>query len=159
MPIFNNMISSDGNSSDDGDKGDNTSRRAVDKGVSGDQTRGETDGSGLNPGRIRGFGMPTGSNNQAESPSLNDMRARQGAIVAKFMTFYKRKSTLVIEMYEACFYKQKPRWDQIENFVYNDLCPTDDLRKSVKDVQLHPVKMLIFVRFSEDKIRDYIATK
>ena len=62
-------------------------------------------------------------------------------------------------MYEACFYKSKPKWDQIAEFVYNDLCPTDELRKAVKDVQLHPVKMLIFVRFSEDKYRDQVAAK
>ena len=84
---------------------------------------------------------------QAEAPSLNDMRARQGASVAKFMTFFKRKSSLVIEMYEACFYREKPKWDQIAEFIYTDLCPTSDLRKSVLDVQLHPVKMLIFLRF------------
>ena len=79
--------------------------------------------------------------------------------MAKFMTFFKRRSTLVIEMYEACFYKNKPKFDQIANFIYSDLCPTDDLRRAVRDVQLHPVKMLIFVRFSEDKFRDSIAAK
>jgi len=145
MPIYNNMIVSDDESSSEVRKQGNSREvrnnaggRAVDRIPSGD-------GSGLNPERARGFGMQTASakNNQSESPSLNDMRARQGAIVVKFMTFYK----------------QKPRWDQIANFVYNNLCPTDDLRKSVKDVQLHPVKMLIFVRFCEDKFRDHIAAK
>ena len=60
-------------------------------------------------------------------------------------------------MYEACFYKDKPKWDQLADFVYNDLCPTAELRKSVKDVQLHPVKMLIFIRFSDDKSRDEVV--
>ena len=70
--------------------------------------------------------------------------------MAKFMTFFKRRSTLVIEMYEACFYRDKPTWDQIAEFVYSDLCPNDELRRAVKDVHIHPVKMLISVRFAED---------
>ena len=116
------------------------------------------DASGLNPNRIRGFGNDSG-NSRVDTPSLNEMRAKQGAIVAKFMTFFKRKSSVVIEMYEACFFKEKPRWDQIANFVYHDLCPNDTLRKAVKDVQLHPVKMVIFVRFSSDSVRDEVVRR
>ena len=116
------------------------------------------DKSGLNPNRVRGFGSQ-GVHKVVETPSLNEMRAKQGAIVAKFMTFFKRQSTLVIEMYEACFYKEKPKWVQIADFVYKDLCPTDELRRAVKDVQLHPVKMLIFVKFSEDKFRDQVVAR
>ena len=127
----------------------------------GNQLRQHSDSSGLNPNRIRGFGGPATSKSHADvqAPTLNEMRARQGAIVAKFMTFFKRKSSLVIEMYEACFYRDKPKWDQIAEFIYSDLCPTEELRRSVKDVQLHPVKMLIFVRFSEDKYRDQVVAK
>ena len=152
IPVYNNMTADVEESSDT-------------KSQNGDKNNSEVTGdirdqSGLNPRRIRGFGgLQRNNNSQAESPSLNDMRARQSAIVAKVMTFYKRKSTLVIEMYEGCFYKQKPRWDQIANFIYKDLCPMDDLRKAVKDVQLHPVKMLIFIRFAEDRFRDYIVSK
>ena len=76
-----------------------------------------------------------------ETPTLNEMRARQGAIVAKFMTFFRRKSTLVIELYEKSFYQQKPTWDKIADFVYNDLCQTPELRKEVKDAQFHPVNV------------------
>ena len=117
------------------------------------------DNSGLNPNRIRGFGTSNSSEKVVDTPSLNQMRAKQGAIVAKFMTFFKRQSTLVIEMYEACFYKNKPKWDQIADFVYKDLCPTDDMRRAIRDVQLHPVKMLIFIKFSEDKFRDQIVAR
>ena len=53
------------------------------------------DSSGLNPNRVRGFGNQI-TNNTVESPTLNQMRAKQGAIVAKFMTFFRRKSTKVI---------------------------------------------------------------
>ena len=79
---------------------------------------GAKDNSGLNPNRVRGFGQTP--MNRASTPSLNDMRARQGAIVAKFMTFFKRKSSVVIEMYESCFFKEKPKWDQLADFVYKN---------------------------------------
>ena len=113
---------------------------------------------GLNPYRSRGFRGQSGSS-RFETPSLNDMRAKQGAIVAKFMTFFKRKSTLVIEMYQTSFYRQKPNWDSIADFVYNDLCKTAELRKAVQDVQFHPVKMLLFIRFSEERLRDDIVAR
>ena len=94
-----------------------------------------------------------------ERPTLNAMKANQGAIVAKFMTFFRRKSTLVVEMYEKSFYKLKPTWDKIADFIYSDLCQTPELRKNVKDVQFHPVKMLLFIRFSEDKFKDEVLEK
>ena len=111
---------------------------------------------GLNPYRSRGFGMGQA---RVETPSLNDMRARQGAIVAKFMTFFQRKCSLVIEMYEGAFYRQKPNWDRIAEFVYTDLCNTTDLRKGVQDVQFHPVKMLLFIKFSEEGWRDAVVDR
>ena len=123
-------------------------------GVGGSDNRGGAgggDGSGLNPSRVRGFGS---SMNRATTPSLNDMRARQGAIVAKFLTFFKRKTTLVIELYVNAFYRAKPTWDKIADFIYNDLCNTAELRAGVKDVQFHPVKMLLFVKFKEERLRD-----
>ena len=51
----------------------------------------------------------------------------------------------MIELYERVFYNKRPGWDSLANFVYNDLCPTDVLRKSVQDVQFHPVKMILFI--------------
>ena len=118
-------------------------------GFVGGRSSGMRNQPGLNPNRVRGF----------ETPSLNDMRARQGAIVAKFMTFFKRKCSLVVEMYQHAFYKQKPNWDTIADFIHNDLCNTVELRKGVVDVQFHPVKMLIFIRFNEENLRDETVTR
>ena len=73
------------------------------------------------------------------------MRARQEATVAKFLTFFQRKNTLVIELYMHCFYKQKPTQDKVAKFIYQDLCPAPHLRSAIQDVQFHPVKMLLFV--------------
>ena len=62
------------------------------------------------------------------------MRAKQSAIVAKFMTFFQRKCTLVIEMYESSFYREKPNWDRIAEFIYTDLCNTGELREDSQKV-------------------------
>ena len=116
------------------------------------------DQAALNPYRDIGFGAQT-MTARIDTPSLSDMRAKQKAIVAKFMTFFQRKSTLVIEMYQHSFFKEKPNWDRIADFIYSDLCRTQELRSAIKDVQFHPVKMLLFVRFSEEKFRDDIVTR
>ena len=45
-------------------------------------------GDGLNPNRQRGF------SGRIETPSLKDMRAKQGAVVSKFLNFMNRKRTV-----------------------------------------------------------------
>ena len=89
------------------------------------------------------------------------MRARQGAVVGKFMNFMHRKNTIVIELYERAFYTKKPNWDQLANFVYNDLCPSAELelRGDLVDVQLHPVKMMIFIKFRTELVRDQVVAR
>ena len=66
---------------------------------------------GLNPNRQRGFGT-----RRIETPTLNDMRARQGAVVSKFMNFMQRKNTVVIELYEKAFYTKRPTWESLAKF-------------------------------------------
>ena len=114
----------------------------------------DVQGERLNPTRFRGFGGA-----RMETPTMSDMRAKQGAIVARFMTFFQRKFSLVIEMYVGAFYRQKPNWDSIAEFVHTDLCNTPDLRKEVKDVQFHPVKMLLFIKFSGESCRDAVVQR
>ena len=46
---------------------------------------------GLNPYRQNGFGAAV--SRRIEAPTLNDMRARQGAVVGKFMNFMQRNKT------------------------------------------------------------------
>lgn len=113
---------------------------------------------GLNPYRHRGFGDQYVTR-RYETPSLNEMRAKQGALVSKFMTFFQRKCSLVIEMYAAPFYRRKPDWDRIAEFIYNDLCNTPELRKEVLDVQFHPVKMLLFIKCSDEQWRDAMVAR
>ena len=79
------------------------------RGTHGQRGGGSSDGDGLNPNRQRGFGQ-----RRIETPTLNEMRARQGAVVGKFMNFMHRKNTLVIEIYERAFYNKKPNWDEVQ---------------------------------------------
>ena len=71
-------------------------------------------------------------------------------MVSKFMNFMQRKNTVVIELYEKAFYTRRPTWESLGNFVYNDLCPSDELRSGVVDVQLHPFKMMLFIKFTTE---------
>ena len=63
-----------------------------------DSQSGMSGGDGLNPNRQRGFLAP--ASRRIETPTLNDMRARQGAVVGKFLNFMHRKNTIVIELYD-----------------------------------------------------------
>ena len=122
---------------------------------------GQVDGSGLDPNRRRGFAhlQTRQIHNRFEAPSIKEMRAKQEAVVAKFLTFFQRKNTLVVELYMHCFYKLKPTQDKIAKSIYQDLCPLPYLRQAIEDVQFHPVKMLLFVKCCNDGIRDELVTR
>ena len=120
---------------------------------SGSQSR--MSGDGLNPNRQKGFGAA--ATRRIETPTLNDMRARQGAVVGKFLNFMHRKNTIVIELYNKAFFSKRPTWESLANFVYNDLCPNADLRREVLDVQLHPVKMMLFIKCKSENGRDQVV--
>ena len=72
------------------------------------------DGSGLNVNRQRGFNFQ--QNMRIATTSLNDMRAKEGAIVSKFMTFLKRKNTFVFDLYEKVFFQKKTKWASNSRF-------------------------------------------
>ena len=107
---------------------------------------GARDQSGLNPNRQRGYSEQQVMTGRVETPSLNEMWVKQGAFESRFMTFFQRKNSLVVEMYEASFYRGKPDCDKIAEFIYKDLFGNPELRKEVLDVQFHPVKMLLFIK-------------
>ena len=130
-------------------------RNTAYKGRNSDSQSGMSGGDGLNPTRQKGFGAA--ASRRIETPTLNDMRARQGAVVAKFMNFMNRKNTIVIDLYDKAFYAKKPTWETLANFVYSDLCPSAGLRSEVLDVQLHPVKMMLFVKFKSENSCDQVA--
>ena len=114
--------------------------------------RKKNDSSGLNPDRQRGF-QPSA---RVTTTTLNDMRAKEGALVSRFMTFHYRKNTFVFDLYEKVFFTTKPTGDKIADFIYNDVCKDAKLRSEIVDVQIHPVKMLLFVKFKTEHARDHV---
>ena len=129
-------------------------RKIPGMGAGGDQNMNKGS-DGLNPNRQKGFSPQP----RIETPTLNDMKAKQGAIVSKFMTFANRKNTVMIELYERAFYAKRPGWDSLANFIYNDLCPNDVLRQSVDDVQFHPVKMILFIKFKNEGAKKQVVKR
>ena len=79
--------------------------------------------------------------------------------VKKFLTFYKRTKSICIDLYCPAFYKRKPYYDEVADFVYDILCPTAQLRSDLLDVQLHPVKKHLFIKFKTEISRDEVAEK
>ena len=70
---------------------------------------------GLNPNRQKGFGVAAGK--RIETPTLNDMRARQGAVVGKFLNFMHRKNSIVIELYDKAFFAKRPTWESLATLM------------------------------------------
>ena len=75
------------------------------------------------------------------------------------MGFYKRKDSVCIDLYQPEFFRKKPTWEEMAVFVSQQLCQTGDLRAALKDVQLHPVKKHMFIKFRDTTSRDLVAGK
>ena len=56
----------------------------------------------------------------------------------------------MIELYERAFYNKRHGLDEVANFIYNDLYPSNDLRQCLEDVQFHPVKMILFIKMKSE---------
>ena len=59
------------------------------------EAKGVREQAGLNSYRMKGFGRQQSGSVRVETPTLSSMKAKQGAIVSKFMTFFQRKFTLL----------------------------------------------------------------
>ena len=84
--------------------------------------------------------------------------------IRKFLNFYKRKNSVCVDLYQPAFYAKKPNWEEMTEFVYSVLSVGSTsapglIRSAVKDVQLHPVKKLLFLKFTDQQIRDEVATR
>ena len=92
-------------------------------------------------------------------------RERQGnEEIRKFLNFYKRRNSLCVDLYLQAFFQRKPTYDDLAEFVYSVLSvggtsPPHLIRAAVLDIQLHPVKKLLFIKFTDQQIRDEIVTR
>ena len=91
-------------------------------------------------------------------------RERQGnEEIRKFLNFYKRKNSLCVDLYLPAFFQRKPSYEDLADFVYSVLSvggvsPPHAIRAAVLDIQLHPVKKLLFIKFTDQHIRDEVHT-
>ena len=92
-------------------------------------------------------------------------RERQGnEEIRKFLNFYKRRNSLCVDLYLQAFFQRKPSYDDLAEFVYSVLSvggasPPHVIRAAVLDIQLHPVKKLLFIKFTDQQIRDEVVVR
>ena len=56
-------------------------------------------------------------------------------------------------------FRRKPTWEEMAIFVFPQLCLSPSLRADLMDIQLHPVKKHLFLKFRDSVSRDQVATK
>ena len=83
--------------------------------------------------------------------------------IRKFLSFYKRRNSLCVDLYLPAFYQKKPTYEDLAEFVYSVLSvggrsPPQVIRAEVQDIPVHPVKKLLFVKFTEQLLREEVVT-
>ena len=71
---------------------------------------------------------------------------------------------MCVDLCQPAFYSRKPNWEDLAEFVYSVLAEggtssPQQVRAAVVDIQLHPVKKLLFLKFTDQVIRDEVATR
>lgn len=103
-----------------------------------------------------GGGNPWGGGGGARRVGEQNNQRENREDVKKFLTYYKRTNSICIDLYGPAFYKRKPFYDELADFVYDILCPSDQLRSDLEDVQLHPVKKHLLIKFRTTLSRDAV---
>ena len=129
-------------------------------GRGGGGSRGGKGGGGSDKGGKAGGGQganngPANHSQQWQHSNIRDKREE----IKNFLGFYKRKDSVCIDLYQPEFYRKKPTWEEMAVFVSQQLCQTADLRAALKDIQLHPVKKHLFIKFRDTVNRDLVAVK
>ena len=112
-----------------------------------------------------GPGGGGGGGNQGGGRRRPAARERQGnEEIRKFLNFYKRRNSLCVDLYLPAFFQRKPSYDDLADFVYSVLSvggasPPHVIRAAVLDIQLHPVKKLMFIKFTDQQIRDEVVVR
>ena len=112
-----------------------------------------------------GPGGGGGGGNQGGGRRRPAARERQGnEEIRKFLNFYKRRNSLCVDLYLPAFFQRKPSYDDLADFVYSVLSvggasPPHVIRAAVLDIQLHPVKKLMFIKFTDQQIRDEVIAR
>ena len=79
-------------------------------GGGGAVTRNNSAGGNVNSNRSR---QP-----RHDAPSVASLQLQRSTTVSKFLTFFQRKNTVVVEIYGQPFYTKRPTWEDMAEFVY-----------------------------------------
>ena len=117
------------------------------------------------PGGGGGGGGGVGGARRGGGGGRTPANVREGSEdIRKFLSFYKRRNSLCIDLYLPAFYQKKLSYDDLADLVYSVLSvggtsPPQVIRAGVQDIQLHPVKKLLFIKFTEQQLRDEVVTR
>ena len=107
-----------------------------------------------------GRGFKGGGGGSRGGPTLQQQNVRdKREEIKNFLGFYKRTDSVCIDLYQPEFFRRKPSWEEMAIFVSQQLCLSGPLRASLKDIQLHPVKKHLFLKFRDTVSRDQVAGK
>ena len=115
-------------------------------------------GRGFKGGGVGGGGGGggfRGNNQNHQQQNIRDKREE----IKNFLGFYKRTDSVCIDLYQPEFYRRRPSWEEMAVFVSQQLFLSATLKASLKDIQLHPVKKHLFIKFRDTLSRDMVATK
>ena len=108
----------------------------------------------------RGFKGGVGGSTRGGGYSQHHQNVRdKREEIKNFLGFYKRTDSVCIDLYQPEFFRRKPSWEEMAIFVSQQLCLTAPLKSSLKDIQLHPVKKHLFIKFRDTTSRDNVANK
>ena len=110
-------------------------------------------GGGGGRGFKGGGGSRAGPTQQQQN--IRDKREE----IKNFLGFYKRTDSVCIDLYQPEFFRRRPTWEEMAIFVSQQLCLSGPLRAALKDIQLHPVKKHLFLKFKDTGSRDQVASK
>ena len=102
-----------------------------------------------------GGGGYRGNNQNHQQQNISDKREE----IKNCLGFYKRTDSVCIDLYQPEFFRRKPTWEEMAVFVSQQLCLSTQLRAALKDIQLHPVKKHLFIKFRDTQSRDEVANK
>ena len=93
------------------------------------------------PGPGGGGGGQGGGGGGARRGARGPNAREGGEDVRKFLSFYKRKNSVCVDLYLPAFYQKKPSYDDLADFVYSVLSvggtsSPQVIRAGVQDIQL-----------------------
>jgi len=86
-----------------------------------------------------------------EKRKLSSLKQLKGSL-----NYQNRENSVCIELHSL---ERLPEWDEIVQFVNHVLCPNEDSRDDLEDIQLHPVEKKLFLKFKSQSVSNIIAQR